>query len=53
MILMIWVLSALLGVFTKQPRVEPLGENTKRGGKKCTWLASVFDATRGVGRSPT
>jgi hypothetical protein len=24
---------ALLGVFTKQPRVEPIGENTKRGGK--------------------
>ncbi|MBK9338042.1 MAG: hypothetical protein IPM98_16445 [Lewinellaceae bacterium] len=22
---------ALLGVFTKQPRVEPLGENTKQG----------------------
>jgi hypothetical protein len=24
---------ALLGVFTKQSRVEPLGENTKRGSK--------------------
>ncbi|MBK9335836.1 MAG: PorP/SprF family type IX secretion system membrane protein [Lewinellaceae bacterium] len=43
--------SALLGVFTRQPRVEPLGENTKRGGNMkniaiafflCTLAAPVF-----------
>jgi hypothetical protein len=26
-------LAALLGIFTKQPRVGPLGENTKQGRK--------------------
>jgi hypothetical protein len=26
-----WAFFALLGVFTKQPRVEPLVENTKQG----------------------
>lgn len=29
--------AALLGVFTKPPRVESLGENTKRGGDKLTY----------------